>query len=167
MKRTDFINRAAAEMDAAYQRATGTPNMTDNAASREARALRKFVQAFDVSGGVGAAIPCILHDAYLEAKLALADEAASQPREDGYATAFYEIAAMLGIGAQSRSPGNVWANEMRPRLLAALHDTAPTDQAQRGEVEAEALRLKQFNDWSDIKFRDRCRAALAHSGDPS
>lgn len=39
---------------------------------------------------------------------------------DGYATAFYEIAAMLGIPAQSKAPREVWEQQMKPRLIAAL-----------------------------------------------
>ncbi|MCW1431422.1 hypothetical protein [Novosphingobium sp. JCM 18896] len=39
---------------------------------------------------------------------------------DGYATAFYELAALMGIPAQARSPKEVWDSEMLPRLKAAL-----------------------------------------------
>jgi hypothetical protein len=46
---------------------------------------------------------------------------------DGYAAAFYEIAAMLGIPAQSATPQHVWEAEMRPRLLALTAD--PTSEA--------------------------------------
>ncbi|MGY2732351.1 hypothetical protein [Sphingomonas sp. UYP23] len=37
---------------------------------------------------------------------------------DGYATAFYEIAEMLGIGARAASPTAVWRDEMQPKLEA-------------------------------------------------
>ena len=45
---------------------------------------------------------------------------------DGYASAFYEIATMLGIGAQAASPVDVWRDQMRPKLEAL---TARTDAA--------------------------------------
>lgn len=34
----------------------------------------------------------------------------------GYADAFYEIAKLLGIGARSDTPANVFKNEMLPKL---------------------------------------------------
>jgi hypothetical protein len=40
--------------------------------------------------------------------------------EAGYVDAFYEIADMMGIVAQPRSPKEVWESEMKPRLAAAL-----------------------------------------------
>jgi hypothetical protein len=48
--------------------------------------------------------------------------AAATPAPDrfGYADAFYEIAAMLGIGARPDSPAKVWADEMKPLLAARL-----------------------------------------------
>lgn len=48
---------------------------------------------------------------------------------DGYATAFYEIAAMLGIGAQAASPADVWRDQMRPKLeaLTARPDAGDED----------------------------------------
>jgi len=45
---------------------------------------------------------------------------ASGSERGGYVTAFYEIADMLGIGAQAASPAEVWSQKMRPRLEAAL-----------------------------------------------
>jgi len=44
----------------------------------------------------------------------------SAPFPDGYAAAFYDIAKMLDIGARADSPANVWAKEMRPRIVSAL-----------------------------------------------
>lgn len=46
---------------------------------------------------------------------------------DGYADAFYEIARLLDISPQSRSPKDVWECEMLPRLRAALAATATED----------------------------------------
>lgn len=43
---------------------------------------------------------------------------ARRPADDGYATAFYEIATMLDIGAQAASPADVWRDQMRPKLEA-------------------------------------------------
>lgn len=41
-------------------------------------------------------------------------------REAGYVGAFYELADMMGITAQPRSPKDVWDGEMKPRLAKAL-----------------------------------------------
>jgi hypothetical protein len=40
--------------------------------------------------------------------------------EAGYVTAFYELADMMHVTAQPRSPKDVWEQEMRPRLIAAF-----------------------------------------------
>lgn len=45
------------------------------------------------------------------------------PGIDGYQGAFYELAGMLNISAQPRSPKEVWETQMRP-LLQALVDLA-------------------------------------------
>lgn len=47
--------------------------------------------------------------------------------ESGYVHAFYEIAAMLGIGARAKSPASVWQDEIKPKLqaLAALDTEQP------------------------------------------
>lgn len=43
---------------------------------------------------------------------------------DGYAEAFYEIASVLGIGARSDTPENVFRNEMLPRIKALASQPA-------------------------------------------
>lgn len=45
-------------------------------------------------------------------------DAPAKAAEAGYRDAFYEVAAMLGIGARSASPKEVWEQEMRPKLAA-------------------------------------------------
>ncbi len=47
---------------------------------------------------------------------------------DSYETAFYEIAAMLGIPAQSKAPCEVWEQQMKPRLIAALRKEATANE---------------------------------------
>jgi hypothetical protein len=46
--------------------------------------------------------------------------------DGGYAIAFYEIAKMLGIGAQAASPADVWRDQMRPKLEALTQVTEST-----------------------------------------
>ena len=53
---------------------------------------------------------------------ALRPQPSGETRE-GYVNAFYEIAEMLGMGAQAASPSEVWAREMRPRLEALIRPT--------------------------------------------
>ena len=47
------------------------------------------------------------------------------PDMRGYPDAFYEIAGMLGIPAQMRSPREVWQQEMRPLLAKKLGLAVP------------------------------------------
>jgi Lar family restriction alleviation protein len=42
--------------------------------------------------------------------------------EAGYVEAFYELADMMGIGAQPRSPKDVWEQQMKPRLAPLFSD---------------------------------------------
>ena len=49
---------------------------------------------------------------------AIRQDAATSTAQDGYATAFYEIATMLGISARAASPADVWRDQMRPKLEA-------------------------------------------------
>lgn len=49
---------------------------------------------------------------------------------NGYAAAFYELADMMGITAQPRSPKEVWEHEMKPRLAIALARDGEVEQAQ-------------------------------------
>ncbi|WP_242137333.1 hypothetical protein [Sphingomonas sp. TREG-RG-20F-R18-01] len=60
---------------------------------------------------------------------------------DGYATAFYEIAKMLGFGARAKSPFEVWRAEMKPKLealTARAHDTGTVDRHALAKVLNEA-----------------------------
>lgn len=56
---------------------------------------------------------------YVQFMCAVADRLA-HTAQDGYATAFYEIAALLGIPARAASPAEVWRDEMRPKLEALV-----------------------------------------------
>lgn len=56
----------------------------------------------------------------------------------GYVRAFYELAAMMDIEAQPRSPRDVWENQMKPQLERALRQARPT-----GEV---AIREKALRE---------------------
>ena len=49
--------------------------------------------------------------------------------QDGYVTAFYAVAELLGIGARAGSPAEVWEREMLPLLRHRLaHQTPPATQ---------------------------------------
>lgn len=48
----------------------------------------------------------------------------SEAGTDGYVTAFYELAKLLDIGAQGKSPKEVWEGEMLPRIKAELSELA-------------------------------------------
>jgi hypothetical protein len=50
---------------------------------------------------------------------------------EGYAAAFYEIAAMLGIPARAASPADVWHDEMRPKLEALVSRPDAGDEVER------------------------------------
>jgi hypothetical protein len=50
------------------------------------------------------------------------------PQDDGYKEAWYEIAYLLGIGAQNASPKDVHANQVMPRLRALRELEAATPQ---------------------------------------
>lgn len=53
-------------------------------------------------------------------------QGAAEPEQQyGYDTAFYELASLMGIGAQSTSPEIVWREQMFPRLQAAFAKTEP------------------------------------------
>ena len=63
----------------------------------------------------------------------------------GYVDAFYELADMMGIGAQAKSPAEVWQQQMKPRLAEAL--TRTQDPAIEGLVEAlRAVELARHTD---------------------
>lgn len=150
--------------------------MTDpaNAASREARAIELYAQAFERAGdhhaatcvrkreecrrlNIGHAVPLHMGVSIAAIVAALADEAASQPREadiDELLRRVYEThpitaitpalteAVALPLNAPIPYEVSVAAGcdhsglrrivEATVRELAALHDTAPTDQAQGG-----------------------------------
>lgn len=55
-----------------------------------------------------------------EVEAAILVHAARPDASAGYVTAFYEIATMLGIGAQTASPADVWREQMRPKLEALM-----------------------------------------------
>ena len=46
-----------------------------------------------------------------------------------YEAAFYDVAKLLDIGARSKSPADVWRNEMLPKLKARLARTVLTADA--------------------------------------
>lgn len=52
---------------------------------------------------------------------------AAQPSRgiDGYQGAFYELAGMLGMAAQARSPKEVWETQMRPMLRELIAKNQP------------------------------------------
>ena len=52
----------------------------------------------------------------------------------GYADAFYEIASMVGIGAQPHPPKVVWEEQLRP-TIALLMSTRPPASEDAGTVE--------------------------------
>jgi hypothetical protein len=56
---------------------------------------------------------------------AFAATPAPVPHSDGYVDSFYELARLLDISPQSRSPKEVWECEMLPRLRAALAPSPP------------------------------------------
>ena len=72
--------------------------------------------------------------------------------ESGYVAAFYELADMMGIAAQPRSPKDVWESEMKPRLAAAF---AEQPEHCGGEVDALVGVLKE------------CRLVLRHGSSQS
>lgn len=56
----------------------------------------------------------------------------SQPKSDttdqqGYVDAFYELAAMLNIGAMPISPEQAWREHMRPRIERLLEQERIAD----------------------------------------
>jgi len=53
----------------------------------------------------------------------------------GYVMAFYELAGLLNIGARAQSPGQVWRNEMMPKILAALNPQPTPAAATVGAVD--------------------------------
>lgn len=68
---------------------------------------------------------------------------AATPPDAGYVMAFYELAKLMGIGARTESPGQVWRKEMLPRLAAAL--AKPPEDAQVAFSEDDSRQL-----WSDV-----------------
>jgi hypothetical protein len=71
------------------------------------------------------------------------DRKVSQEAPDfGYAEAFYEIAGMLGIGAQPYSPKQVWETQVRPTLQALLAPTAYEDIARANQRSSDEWRAK-------------------------
>lgn len=81
---------------------------------------------------------------FAEARAALAAAPASGDTS-GYQLAFYELAKLMGIGARPHSPGQVWRNEMLPRLIAllaaapAFPEPASNEALGRGGVDEEML----------------------------
>lgn len=69
--------------------------------------------------------------------------------DDGYATAFYELAKLMGVGASPYSPEQVWRNEMLPRLRAAL--ALPAYERGKAEgIEAAATVAEELaSEWDD------------------
>lgn len=70
----------------------------------------------------------------------------------GYADAFYEIASMVGIGAQLHSPQEVWERQLRPTiaLLIATRPPAPED---AGTVERVSMEVLVFGGRADQRYR--------------
>lgn len=76
--------------------------------------------------------------------------AASRPAANGgsdvagYQLAFYELAKIMGIGARPVAPGQVWRNEMLPRLLEAFATPAPppAEELDAATVERETIEGK-------------------------
>lgn len=88
------------------------------------------VLPFLALGSRDAASDATLHEAVDPLKLSgevsssvqstLARDAAVTAPSDGYKQAFYEVAELLGIGAQPLSPREVWEAQMRPKLKALI-----------------------------------------------
>jgi hypothetical protein len=91
-------------------------------------------------------------DAFLEANPPPVEAGGSE--RDGYVTAFYEIADMLGIGAQAASPAEVWSRQMRPRLEASLRPQ-PSGETR----EAVAARIRRLVSLADADFSFVAREA--------
>jgi len=90
-------------------------NDTPTAAPMRDDAMQTWEDAWD-------ALPDGMH-AYTRARQAGINalgvaRAARHDAADGYTTAFYEIATMLGIGARAASPADMWRDQMRPKLEA-------------------------------------------------
>lgn len=51
------------------------------------------------------------------------ERAAAIASRDGYVSAFYDVAQLLGIGARASSPADVWATEMLPMLRVLLNNS--------------------------------------------
>lgn len=66
---------------------------------------------------------------------------------DGYASAFYEVAKLLDIGARADSPANVWRREMLPRLKALLDKPAVVHAAVE-EIADERRRQVDIEGWT-------------------
>ena len=65
-----------------------------------------------------------------DAEASAAQSAAEIERlRDGYATAFYEIAGMLGFNASPEGPAHVWEHRMRPRLQAIMEAVEALEEA--------------------------------------
>ena len=89
----------------------------------------------------------VIQQAYIEGVGARVEAIRPQPSgetREGYVNAFYEIAEMLGMGAQAASPSEVWAREMRPRLEALIRPAPVAETA--GEAVAW---LYTENRWKD------------------
>lgn len=53
---------------------------------------------------------------------AYGDKRAREAVDDGYTSAFYELAGLLGMTAQPLPPAQVWHDQMLPQIKAALRD---------------------------------------------
>ena len=85
-------------------------------------------------------------------------EAKAATRTDSYASAYYEIADLLGIGARTKSPREVHQSEVMPALrkLLASRTDSPTD-----AVEAVARALDEKYGYGGDQNRERAQIMLA------
>lgn len=88
-----------------------------------------------------AVAPCLraeITDARAELKRA-AHPAEQPTSEDGYETAFYELASLMGFTAQPVSPERAWRDQMLPRLRVLLEQSSPDTNPVRGRTEMAEL----------------------------
>lgn len=71
-------------------------------------------------GGATARDELCFRDGFAATLASRLQEKEGQPAQDGYVTAFYELAALMGLHAQAVSPETVWREQMLPTLRATL-----------------------------------------------
>jgi hypothetical protein len=77
------------------------------------------------------------------------------PEEAGYVSAFYEIAKMLGISAQSDTPAAVWDVQMRPMLYDRITAYEPLIEALEKAYAAIAPQPDDIFGWADDGYGGR------------